>query len=180
MFFQHYTIDDFRNHEKILNKKINVPDLEILLQSIDPHLHVVMNTDESDVVRYYIETSKPGHMLIHGKSLNKLDRARKYNSFKNWLTDGFPIVVDINALRKAYPGLDMMSDLQMALFTYAALWPLEKINSVFGFEAGPDHIMHFIDGYKEWGVSEEFDRPLVAVSKLIYLTKQGRKEQGQW
>lgn len=180
MLFQHYTVDDFRSHEKILNKKINITDLTTLVKSADDAFCIITDTNESDVTRHFIEIDKPYTLLIHGKSLNKADRARKYNSFKNWLADdGFPVVANIKELRDTYPELDMMHDLQLALFVYAALYPLEPVNQAFNFEAGHDHITHFVDGFKEWGILEEFDRPLVSITKLTYLTKQGRKEQPQ-
>lgn len=178
MFFQRYVADDFNKHQDLLLKKINVDDLQALLQTVDKDLHVVSSIASfKEVPTRYIATHNPNHLLIRGASINKSERARKYNSIKCWLDDdGFPVIADIKALRLEYPGLDMMSDLQLALFTYAVHYPHDEANALFRFDGSEDYIKLFVDGYKEWGVADDFDQPTVSMSKLQYLIKQGRKE----
>ena len=176
MYFQHYVAEDFVNHQHLLHKKINIQDLDTLIKSIDTHLVVIPSSHFDGETLYSIDINRPGYMLIHGKSINKVDRVRKYNSFKAWLDlDGFPVVVNVNNLRADQPELNMMSDLQLALFVYGATYPLAPVNESFNFNDTDDYIKLFITGYEEYGVADDFDRSTVTFTKLRYLINQGRQ-----
>lgn len=177
--FKHFTVDDFRQFEDILNRKINLPDLETLVTSLDEELVALHSGNGGVGGEDYITSLNPRFLCIHGSTIAKAGRPGKYNSFKNWLfASGFPVVADLTILREEYPELEMMSDYQIAHFVYAIRHPRESINLKYQFLKEEDTAKLFIDGYNEYGIEEEFDRPLVTVTKIQYLVQIGRKQQG--
>lgn len=174
MLFQHFVTDDFRQHENLLNKKINLEDLIVMIDSLDCELSIGEDVTD-DIRRFYISSKNANQMAIHGHSFNKIDRPRRYNSFKTWLDEGgFPIVCNIVELREEYPNLDMLSDTQLALFTYAVMYPNEPVNNIFKFNTDVDYIKLFELGFNEYGVQDDFDNKRITLSKLMYLIEQGR------
>ena len=175
MLFQHYTVDDFQNHHILLSKKITTDNLITLLNTVSNELIVIPSTVDG-VNHDSININSESHMLIHGKSFNRQNRNRKYNSLKDWLTnDGFPVVVNLVELREMYPTLTVVSDLQLAMLAYAAEYPHDEVNSAYCFNNIEGDIMDaFVLGFNEYAVPMEFDGHIVATSKLRYLIKQGQ------
>lgn len=173
--FQHYTPDDFQNHQMLLSKKITTDNLIELLNEVSDELIVVSDTIDG-VNHDSVSIVSESHMFIHGKSFNRQDRKRQYNSLKDWLTnDGFPVVVNLVELRAMYPTLHVISDLQLAMLAYAAEYPDEDVNSAYCFSNLEGDIMDdFVRGFNKYAVPMEFDESIVAISKIHYLIKQGQ------
>lgn len=177
MFFQHYITDDFIRHQSLLSKKISVESMNELLAATGEPFYIFEMPDEDNNPIYAIDIAKPNHLLILGKSFNKSDRIKKYNSIKTWLSeDGFPVVCNVKALREEYTNLSMMNDRLLCLFVYACEHKLASVLELLDIRSGEDIIELFCRGFSEYGVRSEFEGyDKVPSSKLRYLIAQGRR-----
>lgn len=177
MFFQHFITDDFIRYQDVLNKKISIESMIELLRATGEPLDLVERANEFGEVTLHIEISKPDHLLILGKSFNKVDRARKYNSIKTWLNeDGFPVICNVKILREDYPGLHMLNDRLLCLFVYACTFPAVGFLHTLDIKQGEDAIELFCKGFTEYGVLSEFeDFDSVPATKIRYLIMRGRE-----
>lgn len=178
MFFKHLIADDFIRHQLLLSKKISPETIATLLEHTQDPYHLVEGTF-NDNPHYHIETSKHNHLVILGKSFNKIDRPRKYNSIKTWLEeDGFPVLCNVKALREEYPRLSMLSDRILCLFVYACMYPDIKRLSGLQFPMNEDTIELFADGFEEVGIASEWeDGAVILFTKIHYIVDAGRRAQ---
>lgn len=176
MFFKHLIADDFIRHQLLLSKKISHESISALLEQTQDPFYLVESV-LYDNPHYHIETAKPNHIVILGKSFNKIDRPRKYNSVKAWLEeDGFPVLCNVKALREEYPRLSMLSDRILCLFVYACTYPDIKRLSGLYFPMNEDVIELFADGFEEVGVAVEWeDGVVIPFTKIHYIVDAGRR-----
>lgn len=176
MFFQHYITDDFVRYQSLLSKKISIEAMKELLAATGEPFYIFEKIGEDNKTVFTIDIAKPNHLLILGKSFNKSDRIKKYNSIKTWLNeDGFPVLCNVKALREEYTNLDMMNDRLLCLFVYACEHKLTSVLELLDMRPDEDPIELFCRGFSKYGVRSEFeDYDKVPSSKLRYLIAQGR------
>lgn len=176
MIFQHYTVDDFQNHQHLLAKRLTHERMVELVDIINDDFRVDQYTTSDGISHSIIETNKPNHLVLNfGSGYTLKCRNKKYNSIKAWLSDGeFPVLCNLTELREEYPHLSMMSDVLVALFVYAQLHPGISHLSGIEFPDDEDATLLFAAGYQEYGIASEWNQDYVKFSKIQYLVKQGR------
>lgn len=112
MIFQHYTTDDFKGHEALLNKPFTLENVRATIAYIDPDLELQYQTHDG-VKWWSIVTTKFGKDVIFNCTFSEVlfqgggVHHPEFFDINSWVySEGLPIIADTYILREDYPALD--------------------------------------------------------------------------
>lgn len=112
MIFQHYTTDDFKGHESLLNRPFTLENVRAVINHIDPDLALEYQTYHG-VKWWSIVINKFGKEVVFNCTFSEVlfegggIHHPEFFDMTTWIhNEGLPIIANTYILREDYPTLD--------------------------------------------------------------------------